>query len=364
MPVDLDALLNLYFIDGIGTNRLRTLINKFKNVDAIHKASEQELSSINGIDVILAKRIKSVSNLKQVRAQKTLAQNFGARIITLWDSEYPEMLKNIYDPPAILFVKGSLKKADKSAIAIVGTRTPTNYGKYFADKFSRELSLCGFTIASGMARGIDTLAHWAAIKSSGRTIAVLGSGIDVIYPSENKNLYHQITENGAIISEFLMGTKPDASNFPRRNRIVSGLSLGLLVVEAGLKSGALITANLALEQNREIFAVPGNINSAKSHGCNQLIADGAKLVSATEEIVNELQPQLNTLVSRERVERKIVSLNPTEKIMLENLNTEAIHIDKIAKQNKITISQALGVLLSLELKELVRQLPGKYFVRI
>jgi len=365
MQIELSALLNLHLVDGIGSNRLRALVNKFDGrLEAIFQADLKELNTIEGIDLKLAQRIRQAANQNYAESQIELAQKHNTRIITFWDKEYPENLKRIYDPPVLLFVRGELNPTDHLAIAVVGTRVPTNYGKFSAETFSRQLAREGIVIVSGLARGIDTIAHVSALKAGGRTIAVLGCGVDVIYPAENKKLFYEIIEHGAVISEFLMGTKPDATNFPRRNRIVSGLSLGVLVIEAGAKSGALITANMALEQNREIFALPGNINSPKSFGCNKLIMEGAKLAMQTDDILDELRPQLNHLLKKEKIRTKQVSLTPVEQSLLESLSHEALHIDRIASENNLSISQALGTLLTLELKELVRQLPGKYFIRV
>lgn len=363
MNLDLEKLLRLYLVEGIGSTRLRLLIGKFRSVDAVFQASEKELMSVERIDFKIARRIKCTSNDTAVENQLRLIEKSRTQVITIWDKEYPENLKKIFDPPAILFVRGKIAREDNCAIAVVGTRIPTTYGKYCADSLSRRLAQKGITIASGMARGIDTIAHHAALSAGGRTIAVLGCGVDVIYPAENNRLYETIIENGAVISEFLMGAKPDAPNFPRRNRIVSGLCLGVLVVEAGKRSGALITANLALEHNREVFAIPGNINSPKSVGCNQLLSEGARLVVQVENIIDELKPQLSHLLKSEKSHPKQLSLSKSEQKMYEYLSTEAIHIDKVATETGLSVPQSLGVLLTLEMKELIRQLPGKYFMR-
>lgn len=363
MQIDVEELLNLYLIDGIGSARLRALVTKFGSVSAIAKARLNDLVSIDGIDQMLAQRIKQAQNLAEARRQIKLIQDCQARLITFWDAEYPENLKKIYDPPVLLFIRGAITLSDKNAIALVGTRTPTAYGRGCVELFSRELVQQQITIVSGMARGIDTYAHWAAINAGGRTIAVLGSGVDVIYPPENKTLMPKMIEQGAIVSEFLMGAKPDAPNFPRRNRIVSGISLGVVVVEAGKKSGALITANIALEQNREVFAIPGNINSAHSIGTNLLIQEGAKLVTGAGDVIDELKPQLSHLLATAKIKRKQISLTTVEQTIWDNLSTEPLHIDQIASINQMSVAQALGVLLALELKEMVIQMPGKYFIK-
>ncbi len=363
MQESLEGLMSLYLVEGIGSIRLRALMAKFGEVQTIFNADEQLLITIDGIDLKLARRIKEAKNSTLAREQLKQAEQSGAKIMTFWDQDYPKNLKKIYDPPAFLFIKGEFKPEDEFAVAIVGTRMPSSYGKYCAEKLSQDLVQKGFVVVSGLARGIDTLAHQAALRAGGRTIAVLGSGVDIIYPSENHKLYKQISENGAVVSEFLFGTKPDAPNFPRRNRIVSGLCLGTLVVEAGLKSGALITANYSLEHNREVFSIPGNINSPKSIGCNRLIMEGAKLVLSVDDIINELEPQLDHLARQNRIQRAQITLSTAEKKLLDSLASEPIHIDTIAANNNISISQALGILLSLEIKEMIKQIPGKYFIR-
>lgn len=363
MSFNLEALLSLHLVEGIGSVRLRALIARFGQPEAIFEAAPDALATIDGIDLKLAQRIKMARNDQAAAAQLDRMQQTDTRIITFWDADYPENLKRIYDPPAILFVRGSIKPEDKFALAVVGTRVPSTYGRYCVEAFVRGLVEKGLVVVSGLARGIDTLAHTTALRTGGRTLAVLGSGADIVYPAENKKLFSEIIEKGAVISEFLMGTLPDAPNFPRRNRIVSGISLGVLVVEAGHKSGALITANLALEQNREVFSIPGNINSPKSMGCNRLIQEGAKLAARVDDIFDELNPQLEHLLKRQKIEQKIIQVTDLERKVLDSLSHEALHIDKIAEINQLTISQILGILLTLELKELVQQMPGKYFIR-
>ncbi|MFQ5752996.1 MAG: DNA-processing protein DprA, partial [bacterium] len=291
--LDPEILLRLSAVPGVGSNKLRALISRFGATGDIFKASINELACINGIDRITAERIKDCHAQDFARAQFRKMKKCGVRFITFWDAEYPRLLKQIYDPPAFLFIKGTLEPTDKDAIGIVGTRRPTAYGKIVTERLTSELAQKGLTIVSGLAYGIDTLAHKQALQSGSRTLAILGSGVDVIYPYENKKLSEKIISNGAIISEFPMGTEPDRNNFPRRNRIICGLSLGVVVIEAGTKSGALITAALALDQNREVFAVPGNIDNPKSIGTNELIKQGAKVVTSAEDIFAELSSQLD-----------------------------------------------------------------------
>jgi len=363
MYIDIPNLLNLSVVAGVGTIRLRSLIAKFRSPEEVFRASIKDLTSVDGIDTKTAQKIKNYSNFNYGEQQYKKAINFGAKIITFWDKEYPLQLKNIFDPPVLLYLMGEIQESDKFAIAIVGTRMPTNYGKLITERLTKEIANKGFTIVSGLARGVDTIAHSASIKLSGRTLAVIGTGIDIIYPSENKKIFKEIINNGAILSEYPMGTPPDAINFPKRNRIIAGLSLGIIVVEAGVKSGALITANLALEYNREVFAVPGNITSLKSKGTNQLIKEGAKLINSVDDVFEELKPYLNKFSVKDKLNKNILHISSEEKIVFESLSDDPIHIDELARKLKKSPAEILSILLSLEFKDLVAQLPGKMFVK-
>ncbi len=265
---DLESLITLYAIQGIGSTRVRNLIAAFGNSQAVLNAPLQKLIRVQGIERQTALKIKEKVDEKYVSSQLKYIEKHEIKVLTYWDHDYPARLKKIYDAPVLLFYKGDISVLKTNAIGVVGTRHPSSYGMMITDKFCRELTKFNLTIVSGLARGIDTIAHRTVLKNEGKTIAVLGSGLDQIYPPENKNVANQIVERGAVISEFLFGTIPDPGNFPRRNRIISGLSLGVLVCEAGVKSGALITAYQALDQNREVFAVPGQINSRKSAAIN------------------------------------------------------------------------------------------------
>jgi DNA processing protein len=356
------ALLQLMSVPHIGSQRIRNLISRFKSPGTALAASPRELVQINGIDKTIARLIKTGSDKKFADTQIELLHKANARMITFWDKEYPQALKNIYDPPAALFVRGSLVNDDERSVAVVGTRSPGAYGKLITEKLSRELAQNNITVISGLARGVDTIAHRASLSGGGRTIAVLGSGVDVIYPDENSSLAESIMEKGALLSEFPMGSKPDAPHFPRRNRLISGIGKGVIVVEAGLKSGALITAHFAADQGREVFAVPGNINNPKSHGCNSLIQQGAKLICSIQDVLDELQFSFSGDNSAKN-RLPDVSLSEAEKKLLDILTTEPLHIDRIAKAVGWPTYNALAVLLSLELKNLIRQIPGKNFVR-
>lgn len=282
------------------------------------------------------------------------------------DKGYPANLRYIFDPPQALYVSGSIVQEDNLAIAIVGSRRATYYGLKNAESLSFELATRGITIVSGLARGVDSAAHRAALKAGGRTIAVLGSGLNVIYPPENKELSEKITHSGAVISEFALDTPPYRVNFPRRNRIISGLSLGVIVVEAARKSGALITANCALEQGREVFALPGKIDSFTSSGTHSLIKQGAKLVESIEDVIEELEAlrflQINQSKGKEKIEVEL-DLPEEEKQVYVCLGIAPLHIDDIIQRSAFSYGKLLTSLLKLEHRKLVRELPGKLFVR-
>jgi DNA processing protein len=355
-------LLKLYSIPGIGSGRMRQLIGKLGSAQTVLEAPVQKLIRVPGVDRTTALKIKKDIDEKFVDQQLKLLQQYKIKLMTYWDEEYPEALKRIYDPPAFIYYKGSLKIEDKLAMAIVGTRVPTQYGKIVTEQLCKELVENDITVVSGLARGIDTLAHRNVIMNKGRTLAVLGCGLDRVYPPENKKLAEEIAENGALLSEYPLGTMPDAGNFPRRNRIISGLSLGVLIIEAGMKSGALITAFQALEQNREVFAVPGPINSAKSIGTNQLIKEGAKLVQNVSDILKELAGQIES--KTKKAEQRIANLNKIETEVYNLLSKEPVHVDRLVQCTQKSAPEILAILLTLELLGLIRQLSGKMFIRI
>ena len=295
--------------------------------------------------------------------------------ISINDAGYPGILKKIHRPPKALYVNGSFKDEDANAIGIVGSRRATRYGIEMAEKIAFDVASRGVTVVSGMARGIDSAAHRGAIRARGRTIAVMGSGHGHIYPPENEELYGQIAKAGAVITEFENDMKPLAQNFPIRNRIISGLSLGLVVVEAARNSGALITASLALEQGREVFAVPGKISSVTSGGTHDLIKDGAKLIQSVDDIFEELQLKEIEPASgeeKEILDEKITkrtkayvynSLNEDERKVYKVLDDEPLYIDDLVKESKVSLSGVLKIILSLEMKKLIKELPGKQFMR-
>lgn len=367
-------LLLLTQIPNVGPNRLRALVSRFGEPANIFSASTKEVSQTEGFSKKLASEVTSFFKDGKVEDARLYAERqlsrlnkIEGKLITYWDKQYPEILKRIDDPPVLLFMKGELQEADNYALAIVGTRIPSNYGIMNAEKFSDELARLGVTIVSGLARGIDTTAHAATLKAGGRTLAVIGSGLDVIYPPENKKLAEQIYHAGAVMSEFPMGTKPDAVNFPRRNRIISGLTFGTIVVETDINGGAMITAAMALNQNREVFAIPGNVDSKRSKGCNVLIKNGqAKLVESLDDIVSELASKLKPLLKKSGA----VSVKPPiemtlfEQTIFQALADEPRHIDVITEKASVSTADALVQLLSLEFKGLVKQLPGKMFVKM
>lgn len=376
---DIKYIFFLTLVENLGNVRINNLLKFYKDPMEIFEANERELTKIDGINKVAALSIKKASD--KIAEFESLFNNLvdelikkQIKLISIKDKEFPENLKFIYDPPVLLFYKGNLSPDDRFSISIVGTRFPTEYGKSICINIASQLADLGIPIISGMARGIDTVAHKYALEKGSITYAVLGSGVDVIYPMENKKLYEKIIENGAIISEFLPGAKPDKVNFPLRNRLISGISLGTVIIETGLRGGSLITAGCAMEQNREIFAVPGHINSKKSEGTNDLIKRGyAKLITSADDILEEVESKFKYFekfkekrnkTSSDVQEKKTIELNMFEKKIYDVINTEPIHIDKISELTLLSISDCLVNLLSLEFKGLIRQIPGKNFVRV
>jgi DNA processing protein len=361
---ELSALLQLLSVAGIGPARVRALVGHFRSAEAVLAAPVHALCQVEGIERTLAENIHQADYSALAQQQLEAAAREQCLVLKFWDPEFPALLKKIYDPPVVLFVKGELRPEDENALAVVGTRTPTEYGKIVTERLTTALVVHRLTIVSGLARGVDTVAHQSAIKSGGHTIAVLGSGLDIIYPPENRRLAQEISQHGAVISEYFFGAKPDAANFPRRNRIISGLTLGTIVIEAGESSGALITAHAALEQGREVFAVPGSIFSPKSLGPNRLIQEGAKLVTSVDDILAELPQQLDIFSKLQAPTAPVISLNETEQKVMSRLSHEPMHIDLLTRQASMPASQLLAVLLDLEFKNAVKQLPGKFFVKM
>ncbi|MBM3255792.1 MAG: DNA-protecting protein DprA [Candidatus Omnitrophica bacterium] len=325
-------------------------------------APQDQLIAVSGIGGKIACAITSLKK-EDIDREFREAHKLGLCIISSEDADYPVSLKNIPDPPIILYVKGELKKEDNLGVAIVGSRRASFYGLASAEKFSSELSERGFTIISGMARGIDTCAHRAAIKANGRTIAVMGSGFNNIYPPENKKLAQEISENGAVISEFPIDAPPLKEHFPQRNRTISGLALGVLVVEAAKNSGALITADFALEQGREVFAMPGKIDCSSSFGTNELIKQGAKLSSCTEDIIQEFNFSAE-ISHKERAipAKQELDLSDKESVLFGLLSSQPLDLDEIIEKINMGIPDISVILLKLQIKKLIKELPGKQFV--
>ncbi|MBI4690587.1 MAG: DNA-protecting protein DprA [Nitrospirae bacterium] len=356
---DLIHWIALTEVPEIGPITAKKLLAIYKRPESIFKASYKELSGIPGIGSKKAKNLRDFSGWKKVENSIKMLEHRGIRTVTFHDRDYPETLKNIDDAPIVFYMKGKIQKEDRYAISVVGSRKFSSYGKFAAEKLSGELVSMGFTIISGMARGIDTLAHVAALKAGGRSIAVLGSGIDIPYPAENKGLIEKIANSGYVMSEFPLGTKPDKENFPRRNRIISGLSLGVLVIEAAAGSGSLITASCAVDQGKEVFAVPGNINSINSAGTNDLIKKGAKIVQNAGDIVEELVPVLKGFIRT--CEKTKEGLSDEERRFCDIMTAEPKHVDLLSRESGMPSSKVLGILLNLELKGVVKQAEGKKF---
>ncbi len=355
----------LRLVPGLGNVTCRSLLEHFASAQRIFSASRQELAQVEGVGPQTADAIRRFNGSDAIHEEIERIESSGVSAVTYASPLYPAYLKRIYDPPPMLYCRGSLAPADNAAMAVVGSRSASDYGRRAAGDICRELSRAGLTIVSGMARGIDSIAHGAALAAGGRTIAVLGCGVDVVYPPENKKLYDRIAESGAILSEYGMGTKPVAYNFPARNRIISGMSLGVLVVEAGMQSGSLITARVALEQGREVFAVPGSIYSFKTKGAHSLIRSGAKLVEGAADIIEELRPACLARADAGPAPPDAASeLEPDQQRLYALLRESPVHIDDLILQANLPSGRISSMLLEMELSGLVQQLPGKRFARM
>jgi DNA processing protein len=359
--------LALNLIPGVGSNYLYRLVEHFESPEEVLLASVEEMSQVEGLNPKIAEKVKEFKWQPALEKELALIEKHGISIVTLQDSTYPENLKSIFDPPLVLYVKGEFAEQDLYGIAIVGSRRSTAYGRAVAQKLAAQLAEHKLTVVSGMARGIDSIAHRGALTAGGRTIAVLGCGLDVVYPPENHQLMQNIIESGAVISEFPMSTPPNKYNFPIRNRIISGLSLGVVVVEAALRSGTMITVGCALEQGREVFAVPGQVTSKYSQGTHSMIKQGAKLIEGVEDILEELKLQLWGLEAAESGETEKQDadeeLSAEEKAVLEVLSYDLVHIDEITINTDLPPNKVSGVLMTLEMKNRILQVPGKLFCR-
>jgi len=354
----------LRLIAGIGNVTCKNLLARFGSPEKVFHAGADALGQVEGMGPPAVEAIKRFKHSDAIDCEIEHIETAGVQVLTFANPCYPANLRNIYDPPLLLYVKGSLAPQDQNAVAIVGSRSSSDYGRRVAQDISRELAAAGITVVSGLARGIDSAAHAAVLSVQGRTLAVLGCGVNIVYPPENKKLYDRIAENGAVVSEYSLGTKPNAYNFPARNRIISGLSLGVLVVEAGMKSGSLITARMALEQGRDVFAVPGSIYSFKTKGTHSLLRTGAKLVEGAADILEELHiggPQQTPVEPRAA---RIATLEPALQNLYGFLQDAPVHIDDLIVRSQLHSGQLLSLLLELELSGFVQQLPGKRFVKM
>ena len=362
-----EALVALNLIEHVGPVRVRQLLEHFRDAPAILRASRQELLRVRGIGEDVAEAIAGWEKTTDLAAELKRATEFGCHIVTQDDAEYPELLRQIYDPPIVLYVKGSLTSKDKNSVAMVGSRMTTHYGVEVARRLGYQLAYLGVTVVSGGARGIDTAAHQGALKGKGRTVAVLGTGINLVAPPENAKLFEEIAANGAVITQFPFNRPADKQSFPIRNRIVAGMTLGTVVVEANLTSGALITANFANEYGRQVFAVPGRIDSPRSKGCHDLIKKGAKLCESVEDILSEFEylfPASNRPASPAQTGvLPALELSENEQKVFSLLENEETGIDDVIRRSGLPPSAVSVALLSLEMKRLIRQLPGKMFVR-
>ena len=375
--VDIEKWLSLIRANNVGPTTFAKLLKHFGSVDRVLGLSVGELTAIDGIGVKIAEQIARTRDKFDTTAELELAEKLGVWIINFDDKRYPPVLKQIYDPPPVLYIKGSLTRGDNLAVAIVGSRRCSLYGREQSSRFAYLLGSAGFTICSGMAYGIDTAAHRGALSAEGRTIAVQGCGLANVFPPENKKLFELISESGCCISELPLRYEPLPENFPPRNRIIAGLSLGTIVIEAGFGSGALITATSALENNREVMAVPGKIDSPLSKGSHLLMKQGAKLIDSIDDITDALghigqQLKDHTADAAEKSCEKVESplfdiaelkLSDSERAIYNCLDTEPVHLEQIIETTDLGVGSINAGLISLRLKGLIRQLPGNLFLR-
>jgi DNA processing protein len=364
-------------VPGIGDALVCRLVQSLGSPDAVLRASHEELTQAGRMSPALAAAIRrgpAADDLRAIDRELTALERLPIRVLTILDAEYPVRLKTIHDPPPLLYVSGNFTEGDHHAVAVVGTRHATSAGRLVAEQLTRGLAEAGLTVVSGLARGIDAAAHRSALEAGGRTIAVLGCGIDRTYPPEHQSLRKKIEDRGAVLSELPLGAYPHAYHFPKRNRIISGLSLGVVVVEAALQSGSLITARLAAEQGRDVFAVPGAVQSEQSRGTNGLIKQGAKLVETVWDILDEVAAQFEPSFLARMQDRRAdltravqsgrLPLEQDEAALYAALSTEPVHIDELIARTGLPAASVSGLLLSLELKGAVRQLPGRSCIRV
>ncbi len=360
-----EALLGLTLVPRVGATRIRALLSRFGSAEAIWEVPAQHLAGVDGIGPQTASAIHAFNPVPGVEDAQRRASDVGARLCTLMDRDYPSLLRETFDAPVVLWYRGFLSALAGPSIAMVGTRKPSDYGRRVAHALAADLAQRGIAVVSGLAYGIDAAAHAGALDAGGTTVAVMGTGIDRLYPHAHRSLAERIEQQGALVTEYLPGTAPDAVNFPRRNRIISGMTRGTVVVEAFEKGGALITARMAVEQNREVFAVPGTIYNPAGVGCNRLIQAGhAKLVQSVDDILEEVGFNLDASApSTTAPAPAIEQLNALERRLYEAIGAEPVHIDAVCRKAEVDPSTALVYLLSLEFKGLVRQMAGKQFYR-
>ena len=356
-----EALVALNLLPDIGPVRVRNLLSRFGSAQAVLAATQADLSQVDKVGFKAANNIIRWRELIDLDGELRRIDQFGANIVTTDDSNYPALLRQIYDPPLVLYVRGTLRPEDAYAIAMVGTRQSTLYGRQTAERLARQLAASGVTVVSGGARGIDSASHEGALQSGGRTIAVLGTGLDIVYPAENVKLYQRIAEQGAVITQFPFGRKGDKQSFPIRNRIVAGMTQGTAVVEANRASGALITANFATEYGRTVYAVPGRVDSPRSAGCHDLIKDGAQLCESAEDVLTEFAHL--QAIEPEEPEIPMPTLSHPEQHVFHVLTHEEMQQDEIIRRSELPAAQVSVILLQLEMKKLVQQHPGRLFTR-
>ena len=359
-----EAYIALNRIEGIGPVRVRALVEALGSPEAVLAASPAALAAVRGVGPKVAENVVAQRDGLDAGAEEAAAAKLGARLVTPVDADYPAPLKTIYDPPLCLYVRGTLEKKDEQALAVVGTRRASHYGAAQADRLAYLAAKAGFAIVSGLARGIDTVAHKAALKAGGRTLAVLGGALDKLYPPENRELAEEIAAHGAVLSEFPLGREPDRTTFPYRNRVVSGLSKGVLVVEAGLDSGAMNTAEQALEQGRSVLAVPGRVDMDGARGPHRLIQNGARLVADLPDILKEFEflfpPDEQARLARRQDARQRLTLAPGEEALVRALWSEPeLDFDVLIRKTGLTSAQLMTLSMQLEMKRVVRRLPGR-----
>jgi DNA processing protein len=361
-----EAYLVLNLLPKIGPVRVRRLLEVFGDPERILSAKAREILEVEGFGVDLAETVAGWESRVDLSRELRRIKEENLSLLTLEDALYPKLLKRIYDPPTVLYVRGQLTERDHNALAIVGSRHTTQYGLATSKKLAFQLAYAGYTVLNGLARGIDTAAHEGALASKGRTVAVIGAGLGKLYPPENKALAEKITEQGAVVSEFPVDYPPDRQSFPLRNRIVSGWSCGVIVTEAPMRSGALITAQQAAEQGRTVYAVPGNIDRPSSHGCNKLIQDGAKLIMDGADVLDDLMTLFPTQPHAPKMEesKPSATLAGDEEKVYAALGTSETHINELGEKTGLAMPTISATLMKLEMKRVVKPLPGKFYVRV